>query len=228
MLTLLLHPTALRRALRPQQGALENAADAVRLQAVEAAEREEAVRTQARALATTDWHALQPREVGHGVQFADDTELGVRLAAFVTEGLQEGEVCVVVATPLHLAGLRHRLALAGMTEAARELLVELDAATLLPRLLRDGRPDPDLFALSVAPLVRGTLQSGRRLRAFGEMVALLYDSGDRAGAVELEELWDGLQRELGFPLLCAYPAAAGEEDLLREQLCRTHSHLVGG
>lgn len=226
MIPVLLHPTALRRAVRPQQGAVENAADAVRLHAVAAGERREVVRLQARALGSRDWHVLAPREAGHAVHFADDAELGVRLAAFVTEGLTDDEVCVVVATPLHLAGLRHRLALAGLTDVARGLLVELDAETLLSRLLRDGRPDPDLFALSVAPLVRGTLESGRRMRAFGEMVGLLYEAGDRAGAVELEQLWDGLQRELGFPMLCAYPAAAGQDDLLREQLCRSHSHLV--
>lgn len=224
----LLRPTALRRALRPQRGALANAAEALALQAVAKAERREGALLQAQSLGTCDWAPLRrgPSTPSHGVQFAQGpAELVDRLAAFVVEGLLDGDVCLVIGTPSTRAGLRHRLALCGL--AGSDRVVEVDAATQLERLLREGRPDPALFTREIGTAVRARLQTGRGFRGFGEMVGLLYERGDLAGALELEQLWDGLQRELGFPLLCAYPSAAADEPGFRGQVCREHSHLVG-
>jgi len=45
---------------------------------------------------------------------------------------------------------------------------------------------------------------GREVRAYGEMVALLWDAGDVLGAIELEKLWNELARDLNFSLWCAH------------------------
>src|SRR6185369_562599 len=47
-----------------------------------------------------------------------------------------------------------------------------------------------------------------RVRAFGEMVALLWADGRREAALELEALWNELGANLSFSLLCAYPISA--------------------
>lgn len=223
-------PTAARRLLLPQRGAVENARDAVRLHSVAAAQRREVALLQAEADGTGSWTPLRPEDgvARHAVQFPHtDGELLALLTAFVVEGLGTGEVCLVIATPAHVVGLRHRLVLAGLGEEADDLLVELDAATTLRSLLRDGRPDAGLFDATVATAVRSARASGRGVRAFGEMVGLLYERGDLCGTLQLEQLWDGLQRRLGFPLLCAYPAGADDQSELRDLLCAEHSHLAG-
>lgn len=43
------------------------------------------------------------------------------------------------------------------------------------------------------------------MRAFGEMVALLWERGDQAATVRLEHLWNDFCRMQTLLLLCAYP-----------------------
>ncbi len=47
-------------------------------------------------------------------------------------------------------------------------------------------------------------EGGRRVRAFGEMVALLWTEGNQAAAIRLEELWNELAQTRTFCLYCAY------------------------
>lgn len=223
----LLRPTALLRLLPPHAGAVANARDGVRAAEQGADHRHDLALAQARTLGSASWSRLDAvtRSTRHAVHVSDDdADLLSRLAAFVSEGLADGEVCLVVATPPHVEGLRRHLDLAGLSAVAAELLVVHDAATLLTRLLRGGRPDPDRFEEHVGGVIRGALGSGRRLRASGEMVGLLSAAGDRAGALELEQQWGALQHELGFPLMCMYPPTPDERFV--EQVCRAHSHLV--
>lgn len=54
--------------------------------------------------------------------------------------------------------------------------------------------------------VIASVTDGRsRVRAFGEMVALLWAEGNHGGAIRLEELWNDLQNSHSFALFCAYP-----------------------
>lgn len=154
-----------------------------------------------------------------------ETELQRHLADFVEQGLRAGEGCLLIATPEHRAALRQQLGLSLLVPAVRRgAFVELDAADTLGLFLRDGRPDPELFDRTVGAFVRDQVVAGRRLRGFGEMVALLWADGRPAAALELEALWNRLQREVGFSLLCAYPAelVAGAE----AEVCRQHSALA--
>jgi anti-sigma regulatory factor (Ser/Thr protein kinase) len=66
------------------------------------------------------------------------------------------------------------------------------------------------------------------VRAFGEMVALLWAAGDVAGAIELEALWNDLAEVREFSLLCAYSmsALAGHDDLGSVgRVCELHSSV---
>ncbi|MCW2615679.1 MAG: putative two-component sensor histidine kinase protein [Frankiales bacterium] len=228
---------SLARTVRPLSGAVANAQDAVHGDALARARRHTAALLQAQALGPASWTELDGQSspvrsgAAHALDlYADDAGLVARLTAYVADGLARGEVCIVIATREHCAGLRARLALTGLDVAAgRGRLVELDADEVLRRFLRDDWPDPELFDLAVAEVVRAACAEGVPVRAFGEMVGLLHTRGLDAAAGQLEKLWESLQRRLGFALLCAYPVSgrtAVDVDL-REQACASHSHLVG-
>jgi hypothetical protein len=224
------------RVVRPQLGAVANAEDAVRADRRAALQRRESAVSQARAAGPFAWTPLeQPLSPvrsgsGHAVfLYDDDAELVARLASFVADGVACGEVCLVVATDAHLAGLHQRLVITGLGDALDTgLLVEFDADALLRSFMYGDWPDPDLFDLAVGNAVRSRLADGVAVRAFGEMVGLLAAAGNLPAALQLEKLWDGLQLQHRFPLLCAYPAgvAALQEEDDRERVFARHSHLA--
>ena len=57
------------------------------------------------------------------------------------------------------------------------------------------------------------------------MVAILWAQGRAAAAMRLEDMWNDLQRQVAFPLLCAYPLSLGFEaaDGAFGQICARHS-----
>jgi anti-sigma regulatory factor (Ser/Thr protein kinase) len=74
--------------------------------------------------------------------------------------------------------------------------------------------------------VRHAAATGRAVRAYGEMVALLWDAGNVLAALELERLWNALRHEVPFSLLCTYPSASvsgpGHVEALQE-ICHLHT-----
>jgi len=118
----------------------------------------------------------------------------------------------VVATEAHRASFLDHLVQAGVDVASAQAsggLVLLDANETLDAFMIDGRPDRDRFAASVGNLLISASDNGRRsVRAFGEMVALLWDDDQVTAAIELEDLWNGLAGHAPFSLFCAYPAAS--------------------
>jgi anti-sigma regulatory factor (Ser/Thr protein kinase) len=175
--------------------------------------------------------SVPPRD--HDVTIYDaDADLIDELTEFVTDGLALGDEVVVVATAAHRADLAASLALAGcsMTDAvARGQLLVVDAATTLASFLRDGRPEPELFLATIGGLIHEASRSLRRIRVFGEMVALLWDAGNVQAAIELEDLWNRLGRVQRFSLLCAYPTASlsAPDDLQAlRSVCDMHSEVL--
>ena len=157
----------------------------------------------------------------HGVHFYDqDESLLTRLEAYVLEGVRLGQTVVIIATPEHRQMLRERLSVWDLEDA----FLGLDAQQTLDRFMVDGLPDPHLFDLTIGTLVRDHADAG--LRAYGEMVSLLWKQQYLEGTVQLEKLWNGLQQAVPFPLLCAYPAADFEGVAGMAEVCEQHSHVV--
>lgn len=104
----------------------------------------------------------------------------------------------------------------------------LDAETTLAKLCVDGRVDGEAFGTELAATVRGAAESDGPVRAYGELVDLLWQRGDVEGAIALERLWNELIDELSFPLLCAYRSSdcadPDTEDALH-QICRVHTSV---
>jgi signal transduction histidine kinase len=171
----------------------------------------------------------------HIVQlYEDDGFLCDTLAEYVQAGLEAGEPLVVVATPSHWEGTRERLR-AGAFDVERAssagLLRLFDARETLAALLVDGLPDEGRFRAIVGGVFDSIarVRSPSRVRAFGEMVDLLWRAGNRRAALRLEELWNDLGRDYSFSLLCAYAMASlGGEDHEGHfaEMCAAHGHVV--
>jgi PAS domain S-box-containing protein len=169
----------------------------------------------------------------HVVQFyEDDAFLLESMTRFVGAGLGAGDAAIVIATPRHRNGLEKRLGARGVDlRIARRQgrYIALDAAETLSALMADGCPDEIRFRAVVGETIERAARGGRGVRAFGEMVALLWDAGRRDAALRLEGLWNELAERAQFSLLCAYPMhgfnreADGESFL---QVCGTHGDIV--
>ncbi len=169
----------------------------------------------------------------HVVKFYEhDDELVAAVVPYLAEALHSGEVAVVIATEAHRRVFETELASNGIDVAVAQAngsLLALEAESTLAAIVVDGRVDRDAFREVVGGLIRQAANSGRRIRAFGELVALLWDAGAVLEAIELEALWNEIGRELEFSLFCAYPhaSAVGHEHAeALHQVCRMHSCVL--
>jgi hypothetical protein len=185
------------------------------------AELEEALR-RLPALAAADPHgvgearrlleAALPARPDHVVAFYDDEPFLARtVARFLQAGFERGERCVVIATAEHREGFEEalragRVPVAQLRRAGR--YVEFDAVDTLVRLAPAGELDGAYFDREVGGILGRQLRDGVRVRAYGEMVALLWGRGYLTTALELEDRWNGIQASTPFPLLCGYPLGA--------------------
>jgi hypothetical protein len=151
-----------------------------------------------------------PGPCGHLVQFyADQQRLLDTLESFIASGLHAGEAVVVIATPPHLHALEARLQgrgfdLVGARNDNRYLAI--GARDAMDRFIVDGWPDAARFHAFLEPTVARARGDGRKVRAFGEMVAVLWAAGRREAAIELERLWSQVCERGQLTLLCAYPS----------------------
>ncbi len=179
----------------------------------------------------SDWSEMSDTE--HFVQFYEaDGFLLNSLKGFIGTAIKAGDGALVVATPAHRESLDELLLANGVnvtTAKASGQYVSLDAATTLSQFMIEGMPEPDRLN-NVMSSVISSLSDGRsRLRAFGEMVALLWTQGNYKAAIRLEELWNELQQTHSFSLFCAYPMTgfAGQQFVEpHDAVCATHSRVL--
>jgi len=171
----------------------------------------------------------------HVVQFyEDDDQLARSLGRYLTAAVQDGAVALAITTQTHRHMLEAELASAGLDpeECRRDgSLVFLDAAATMSEFIGEGTVDHDAFRRVVGSVVRRVAETGRPVRAFGEMVALLWEAGDVLGAIELEKSWNALAQELPFALVCGYRSESVQGDeraQALEQVCRLHSSVMCG
>lgn len=81
----------------------------------------------------------------------------------------------------------------------------LDAEHLIPRLLLDGLPTAETFDEIVGRHITRLAGQHGRVRAFGEIVALLWRDGKRAAGLRLEDLLNDALGRHPLALVCGYP-----------------------
>ena len=146
----------------------------------------------------------------HGVQFYNDPDALCRIVGgFVGGGLEQGAPALLIATPDHAARIDDCLRGLGIdVDALRRQgsLVTLDAHETLQLFMVDGMPHPGTFRR----VINSTLSHVRRgrehhtIRAYGEIVDLLWKDGLEAAAIRLETLWNQLGSDRDFKLVCGY------------------------
>ncbi len=142
-----------------------------------------------------------------------------RLCGVVCSGLQVGHSVLLVMTPDHrkeLLNCLERLGV-GVRKAAREGRFSIfDAEELLSTFMVADIPHPELFVRSVGVLLSDAKKVARSqdqgLTVFEEMVAVLWEQGNKSGALTLENLWNDLFNDRAFHLHCAYPQWLFEND----------------
>jgi signal transduction histidine kinase/ActR/RegA family two-component response regulator len=178
-----------------------------------------------------DWRDMGDSD--HFVQFYEaDGFLLNSLGGFIGSALTAGDGAIVVATPSHRDGLDELLQANGLDVSGartRGQYVCLDAAETLSKFMVNGLPEPVRFREVIGNVISSVTDGRARVRAFGEMVALLWAEGNQAGAIRLEELWNDLQNIHSFSLFCAYPMQGFGGEKLAEPLngvCTVHSRVI--
>lgn len=167
----------------------------------------------------------------HCVQiYEDDVVFLDALEGFVAGGIRQGDAIILIATPAHLRGLESRLEASGFDVGAaikRDQYIALDAKESLDRFMVDGWPDEVLFAQFIDHLLLRARGQHRKVRAFGEMVALMWAEGHCGATVRLEHLWTRLCQQESFSLFCAYPKTGFTENAndAIAQVCAAHTRL---
>jgi hypothetical protein len=168
----------------------------------------------------------------HAVQFyGNDAELLTTVGTFLSEGLIAAQPAIVIATSEHRIAIEQTLASHLVdVDAARRLgdLIMLDADEILSTFMVDHAPVGSLFRRSVGDIIDQTRRGRERtpVRAYGEMVDVLWKQGRAEAAIRLEVLWNNLAETHTFSLLCGYSIGNFYKQTDKfEEVCALHTHV---
>jgi hypothetical protein len=178
------------------------------------------------------WGEIAPCE--HVVQIYENDEVFLDLlGGFVIGGLKNGECVIVIATGSHLKSLNKRLEEQGINLIdimLNDQYIPLDATDTLSKFMIGDWPDENLFYITVSDLIARAKKQKRQVRAFGEMVAILWAKGNEGATVRLEHLWNKFAESEAFSLFCAYPKSGFTQDANESlmHICGAHSKMIAG
>ena len=168
----------------------------------------------------------------HAVRFYDTAESLARMVAgFLAEGLATKQPALAITTPEHARSIETALSAAGLDVATLKAsgeLTLLDADETMAAFMVDGMPDAAKFDAIVSKAIDRACR-GRTdctIRAYGEMVDVLWKRNQPVAAIRLEMLWNKLAATKDFSLLCGYAMGHFFKDAQRAEVCAQHTHLV--
>ena len=160
--------------------------------------------------------------------YEEEATLATTVAHFLAPAFTDEHAIIAIATRPHLAAVEQRLRTTGHdVDGARRSgrYVPLDAERVLPRLMHNGLPSVDAFNKVVGAQV--TQLGGRygQVRAFGELVQLLWREGKSTAALSLEDLWNDLLGYQPLSLICGYRVRTigGYEGPRVDEIVRRHA-----
>jgi hypothetical protein len=178
------------------------------------------------------WGEIAPCE--HVVQIYENDDAFISLlTGFVTGGFQALESVVLIATESHITALDKKLQDLGYPVSqliSKHQYIRLEAEETLSRFMVNDWPDENLFNHVVQGVITRAKADGRKVRAFGEMVAILWAKGQVGATVRLEQLWNKFCENEAFCLFCAYPQSGFMQDASDSLLhiCSAHSKMITG
>jgi hypothetical protein len=174
-----------------------------------------------------------PRD--HIVQlYQDQNFLNRAVCRFAAAALANGEGLILVPTPAHWNAFRPRLEAEGvdLTDAqGRGQLTIVDANEFLPRFMQKALPDAPMFLGLAGEIIARTRGSGRfpKVRWWGEMVNVLWERGNVAASMNLEDLFDQVSRAQDIAIFCSFLMDNFDGDVHAHMLPRlgeNHTHLI--
>jgi hypothetical protein len=174
-----------------------------------------------------------PRD--HIVQLYQDQQfLNRAVCRFAASAIANGEGVILVPTAAHWEAFRPRLEAEGVDVIAaqdRGQLTVVDADELLPQFMRNAMPDAPLF-LGLAGNTIARARAGgqyQKVRWWGEMVNVLWERGDVAASMDLEDQFDRLAHDHDIAIFCSFVMDNFDGDVHARMLPRlgqNHSHLI--
>jgi hypothetical protein len=174
-----------------------------------------------------------PRD--HIVQLYQDQQfLNRAVCRFAASAIANGEGVILVPTPAHWEAFQPRLEAEGVDVKAaqdRGQLSVVDADELLPQFMRDAMPDAPVFLGLAADVIAKARGDGRypKVRWWGEMVNILWERGDVAASMNLEDQFDHLAHEHEIAIFCSFVMDNFNGEVHSRMLPRlgqNHSHLI--
>ena len=95
-----------------------------------------------------------------------------------------------------------------------------------------NQPDPDAFHATVDKLIERACKHRQPcpVRAYGEMVDLLWKRANADGAIRLEMLWNCVATQAQFSLLCGYAVGNFYKEVATgptfQTVCDQHNHII--
>jgi DcmR-like sensory protein len=175
----------------------------------------------------------QPHD--HIVQLYQDQDfLNRAVCRFAGAALANGEGIILVPTLTHWNAIRPRLEAEGVDVKAtqdRGQLTVVDADELLPRFMQKAMPDAPIFLGLAGEIIARTRGAGRypKVRWWGEMVNVLWERGDVAASMNLEDLFDRVSHEQDIAIFCSFLMDNFNGEVHTHMLPRlgeNHSHLI--
>lgn len=183
------------------------------------------------------WHSLLtdagPRD--HIVQLYQDQQfLNRAVCRFAAGALASGEAIILVPTLAHWDAFCPRLMAEGVDVKAAQSSGQLsivDADELLPQFMRDGMPDAPVFLGLASDVIARARGGGRypKVRWWGEMVNVLWEQGDIAASMNLEDQFDQLAHQHDIAIFCSFVMDNFDSQVHTRMLPRlgqNHSHLI--
>lgn len=174
-----------------------------------------------------------PRD--HIVQLYQDQQfLNRAVCRFAASALGNGEGVILVPTTAHWDAFKPRLEAEGVDiDRAKDTgqLTVVDADELLPQFMRDAMPDAPVFLGLAGDVIAQARGGGRypKVRWWGEMVNVLWERGDVAASMQLEDQFDRLAHEHEIAIFCSFVMDNFDGDIHARMLPRlgqNHSHLI--
>jgi MEDS: MEthanogen/methylotroph, DcmR Sensory domain len=174
-----------------------------------------------------------PRD--HVVQlYQDQGFLNRAVCRFAGAALANGEGVILVPTAQHWNAFRPRLEAEGVDVKAaqdRGQLTIVDADELLPRFMLHAMPEAPVFLGLAGEIIARTRGAGRysKVRWWGEMVNVLWERGDVAASMNLEDLFDRVAHEQDIAIFCSFVMDNFNGEIHTHMLPRlgeNHSHLI--
>jgi hypothetical protein len=174
-----------------------------------------------------------PRD--HIVQLYQDQEfLNRAVCRFAAGAIANGEGVILVPTPAHWEAFRPRLEAEGVDvkdAQGRGQLTVVDADELLPQFMRDAMPDAPVFLGLAGEVVAKSRDADRypKVRWWGEMVNILWEQGNVAASMSLEDQFHHLAYHHEIAIFCSFVMDNFNSEVhtrMLPRLSQNHSHLI--